>query len=64
MERRLTSGEACQRARDAGVPLSREQVVRRVQLGEIAGELVAGRWLIAEASLARFLDRERDGAPA
>ncbi len=58
MERRLSTTEAAQRAR-----MSRERLLRRVQAGEIAGELVIGRWTIFEDSLERFLKRT-DGARA
>ena len=47
---RITSTEAAQRGR-----ISRERLIRRVHLGEIEGELVAGRWLIDARSFESFL---------
>lgn len=47
-------GEAALRLR-----MSRERLLRKIQLGDIAGQLVAGRWLVSEMAV-----REREAAGA
>lgn len=48
----LTSREAAQR-----VGLTREQLLRRVERGEIAARFEGGRWLIDPASVEDYLAR-------
>jgi excisionase family DNA binding protein len=50
MSGRISATEAAQLAR-----VSRERLLRKVQQGEIEGELVGGRWMISEISLQKFL---------
>jgi len=52
-DEKVTTTEAAQQAR-----MSRERLLRRVQAGEIDGQLVAGRWLIDSASLQRFIGQQ------
>jgi hypothetical protein len=60
MEQELALPLAAQRA-----GMSSDRMRRRVLSGEIAGRLVAGRWLIDSNSLAQFLRQQQpDTAPA
>ena len=52
MSDQITSTEAAHRA-----GMSRERLVRRLQVGEIEGQHVAGRWLVDGRSLEGFLGR-------
>ncbi len=42
--------------------MSRERVVRMVQSGALAGQQIAGRWLVAGAALPGRDGRDRDDA--
>jgi hypothetical protein len=53
MSGHIPASEAAQQAR-----ISRERLLRKVQQGEIAGEIIAGRWMISELSLREFLRRQ------
>jgi hypothetical protein len=57
MEQELTLPLAAQQA-----GMSADRMRRRVLSGEIAGRLVAGRWLIDGQSLAEFI-RQREHEP-
>lgn len=48
----LSAAEASLTAR-----ISRERLLRRVQEGEIEGQLVGGRYVISERSLAEYISR-------
>lgn len=48
----VSAGEAARR-----VGISRERLIRRVQVGDLEGHLVGGRWVIAEQSLDEFITR-------
>jgi hypothetical protein len=52
MTKHISTSEAAQKA-----GMSRERLVRKVQVGEIRGENIAGRWFVDPASLARFVAR-------
>jgi hypothetical protein len=44
--------------------ISADRMRRLVLSGEVTGRLVAGRWLIDGASLAAWIARQREPAPA
>jgi len=39
--------------------LSRERVIRKIQLGEISGRVVAGKWIANEASVRRLEQQQQ-----
>ena len=54
--RYLSTTEA---TRLAGGKMTREQIIRRLQLGEIRGELIAGRWLVQLSAFTEYLARTK-----
>lgn len=54
MGRTLSTREAAQR-----VGLSREQLLRRIERGEIAARYAEGRWLVDAKSVADYVARQR-----
>jgi hypothetical protein len=51
-QKKIPATEAAQRA-----GMSRERFIRKIQMGEIEGELTAGRWVVSEDSLVKFISR-------
>jgi hypothetical protein len=49
-DRKLPAAEASLRA-----GMSRERLIRTIQRGELKGEILGGRWVVSERSLAEFL---------
>lgn len=43
-------------AHRAGV--TRERLIRRIQVGDVDGALIGGRWFVDERSLAEFMARQ------
>jgi excisionase family DNA binding protein len=41
--------------------LSREQVVRMIQKGQLSGGMVGGRWVVDGTSLREFIQKEAAG---
>lgn len=58
----VLAGEGAIEASRAGVVLSREQLIRRVQSGAVAGGKVLGQWMVSRASLREFIAREIAGS--
>lgn len=59
MAQLLGTREAAQRA-----GLSREQVLRRIERGEISARHIEGRWLVDSRSLGDYIAREQRRARA
>jgi hypothetical protein len=49
----LTAGQAAQLA-----GITRERLLRRVQVGDVDGQFIGGRWVIDKRSLGEFIARE------